>query len=358
MVGLKKALTGKNIASGWMYFYIHFAMEVLCFFCVRKQMGNSAFFWLFPFAYDILAFVPQSVIGYLNDRFPKFNAGLTGTVLMIIASVMFAAGGFPRYFVLVILCAGNALTHVGGAEVTIRSSNGRLSHPAVFVSGGAFGVITGTMLAKTDMPYWPVILFMISAIPFTLIAQKYRNAGESAQELCKAFNYAKKGVPASVILLVSFIIVALRSYMGYCLPMEWKTTSLHSVLLYVAMGTGKAVGGILADAYGVKRIALLSSILSLPFILLGNKIMLVSLIGIMLFSMTMSITLALNVSVLKSAPGLAFGYTTAALTFGVIPIFFVKISSYAINSVIVSALTVICIAAMLATIGKDEKINE
>ena len=272
--------------------------------------------------------------------------------------LMFWAGGFPKFFVLVILCAGNALTHVGGAEVTIRSSNGRLSHPAIFVAGGAFGVITGTMLAKTSLPYWAVILFMISAIPFTVIAQKYRNAGESAEELCKAYNYAKKGVPVSVILFVSFLVVALRSYMGYCLPMEWKTSSLHAVLLYVAMGTGKAAGGILADAYGVKKIAILSSLLSLPFVILGNRIMIISLIGIMLFSMTMSITLALNVSVLKSAPGLAFGYTTAALTFGVIPIFFIKISSYAINSLIVSALTVICIAAMLLTIGKDEKINE
>ncbi len=358
MVGVKKAVTAENIASGWMYFYIHFAMEVLCFFCMRRQTGDSAFLWLFPFAYDILAFVPQSVIGYFNDRFPKFNAGLTGTLLMITAALMFASGIFPKFLALTVLCAGNALTHVGGAEVTLRSSGGRLAHSAVFVSGGAFGVITGTVLSKTALPYLPVILFMISAIPFTLIAQKYRRPEMKAQELCKAFNYAKAGVPASVIIFVSFIVVALRSYMGYCLPMEWKTTSIHAVLLYVAMGLGKAAGGIFADAYGVKKVAILSSVLSLPFILLGNRIMLISLIGIMLFSMTMSVTLALNVSVLKGAPGLSFGFTTIALTVGVIPIFFLKVSSYAVNSVIVSLLTVFCVIAMLATIRKDDKLHE
>ena len=41
--------------------------------------------------------------------------------------------------------------------------------------------------------------------------------------------------------------------------------------------------------------------------------MIVSLIGVAMFSMTMSITLAILVSVLKKKPGLAFGLTTIGL---------------------------------------------
>ena len=361
MTGLKKALTSKNIISGWMYFYIHFAMEVLCFFCLKQQIAHAdvSLLWLFPFVYDALAFVPQAVVGYINDRFPKFNAGLTGIILMVFAALSFWLGILPgKYPALIVLCAGNALTHVGGAEVTIRSSGGRLAHPAVFVAGGAFGVITGTLLSGTNLPYIAVIIFLLSAVPFAVLAQKFRFPDVDSRELCKGFNYAKKGIPVSVILFVSVLVVAVRAYMGYCLPMAWKTTALHSVLLYVAMGVGKAAGGIFADAYGVKKTALISAAGALPFILLGNKIMIVSLIGIMLFSMTMSITLALNVSVLKGAPGLAFGYTTTALFIGTLPIFFISVKSYLLSSIILSVFTALSFAALAIIIGKDEKISE
>ncbi len=356
MSALKKALTGKNIGAGLMYFYVHFAMEVLCYFCLKRQAGPASFLWLFPLAYDVLAFVPQALAGYINDRFPRFNAALYGTLAMCAAAGCFALGVFSNRFVpLVILCAGNALTHVGGAEVTLRSSGGRLASPAIFVAGGAFGVISGTMLAKTSLPYGAVILFMLTALPFIIRAEKYKSPEKSAAVLCRGFYYANEKISPSVVILLSCVTVALRSYMGFCLPLAWKTTALHAVLLYVAMGVGKAAGGIFADAFGVKKTAIFSAAASLPFILLGNRIMPVSLIGILLFSMTMSVSLALIVSVLRNAPGLSFGYTTIALTAGVLPIFFFNISSYAVNSVILSAFTALCLAAMAVIIRKDVK---
>lgn len=361
MAGLKNALKSKNIATGWMYFYIHFATEVICFFCLKKQMmtDDSALLWLVPFVYDALAFVPQSVFGYISDRFPKFNAGLTGIILMAFAGLSFWLGILPgRFPAIVVLCAGNALTHVGGAEVTLRSSGGHLAHSAVFVGGGSFGVITGTLLAATSLPYIAVILFLLSAVPFAVCAQKYRYPGADTRELCKDFNYAKKNIPVPVVILVSMLVVAVRAYMGYCLPVAWKTTTLHSALLFITMGAGKAAGGFLADAYGVKKTALVSAAGALPFILLGNRIMVVSLIGIMLFSMTMSITVALNVSVLKGAPGLAFGYSTTALFLGTLPIFFITIKTDLLSNIILSVFTFISFAALAIIIRKDEKISE
>ena len=53
--------------------------------------------------------------------------------------------------------------------------------------------------------------------------------------------------------------------------------------------------------------------------------MIISLLGVMMFSMTMPITLAILVSVLKNRPGLAFGLTTIGLFLGTAPIFFIKI---------------------------------
>ncbi len=355
---LKKALTGKNISAGWLYFYIHFATEVICFFCLTKQTGDSVFLWLFPLVYDALAFVPQSIIGYINDRFPRMNAGVIGLVLMAVAGLLFRLATPGSYLTLVLLCIGNAFTHIGGAEVTLRCSGGKLSHPAVFVSGGSFGVVTGRLLASTAVPYWIIILLCLSAIPFALLAETYKDNSKSAKELCSGFDYASPKLSPALIIVAATLIVIVRGYMGYGIPTSWKKTTLQTIALYFTMGIGKAAGGIFADAWGVKKVALASAGAALPFLMFGDNHMMISLIGVMLFSMTMAITLALLVSVLKNKPGLAFGYTTIGLFLGTVPIFFFKFTETRDNCIIMAILTVLCLAAMAIIIGKDERVNE
>lgn len=356
--GLKKALTSKNISVGWLYFYIHFVTETICFFCLKKQIGDSVFMWLFPFVYDALAFVPQSLIGRLNDRFPRFNSGLAGILIMAAAGLLFRFSFPLRYLSLAVLCTGNAFTHIGGAETTLRSSGGKLAHPAVFVSGGSFGVITGRLLSETDISYFIIILLVLSAIPFTLLADTYKNPDKKAKDLCANFSYASEKFNPAFIIFASTLIVTVRGYMGYGIPTSWKKTVFQTVLLYVTMGIGKAAGGILADAFGVRRVALISAGAALPFLMFGNNHMMISLIGVMLFSMTMAITLALIVSVLKDTPGLAFGYTTIGLFLGTAPIFFFKFTKIADNCIIMAVLTVLCLAVMAVIIKKDVKTNE
>jgi hypothetical protein len=82
--------------------------------------------------------------------------------------------------------------------------------------------------------------------------------------------------------------------------------------------------------------------------------MVVSLIGVMFFSMTMAVTLGLLVDVLKTAPGLAFGYTTIGLFVGSLPTFFVKITSYTINSIIIVSMSFLCLIALALIIRKDD----
>lgn len=354
MVGLQKAFTARNLSAGWLCFYIHLVTEIICFFCLTKQTGDSAFVWFFPFTYDALAFVPQSLIGSLNDKYPKCNFNLVGIGLMAAAGLLFWHGWIAnRYIPLVILCIGNCFVHVGSAQVTLRCSEGALAHPAVFVAGGSFGVVTGRLLAQSFVPYWIVILLLLSAVPFALLADTYKPE-DKAENPCKGFDYCKKA-PVAVLIAVSVLIVAVRGYMGYGIPTTWKKTVMQTVFLYVAMGVGKALGGLLADAWGVKRVALLSTGLALPFLLLGDNRMYISLLGVMLFSMTMSITLAMLVSVLPQNPGLAFGYTTIGLFLGTAPIFFFKFITPLANGISLSVLTVLCFVLMALFIRKDVK---
>lgn len=350
-----------GLSTGWLYFYIHFVTEVICFYCLSREIGDSVFLWIFPLIYDALAFVPQAIIGYISDKFRRINFGIIGILLMAFAGLDFGFDLLPgKYTALIILCLGNSAVHISGAETTLRISQGKLSHSAIFVSGGSFGVISGRLLAKTFIPHWAVSLLVLTAVPFIILAdmlRKEKQPTEHKSPACKGFNYTSDKLPAMLVLLLAVMIVAVRGYMGYGIPTSWNKTVVQNVLLYCAMGIGKASGGVLADMFGVKRVAMLSAALALPFLLFGDKVMGVSLIGVMLFSMTMSITLALIVSVLPDTPGLAFGFTTTGLFIGTAPIFFFRFTSVFSNCVVITVLTVLCLIAMQIIIRKDEKKN-
>lgn len=342
----------KNIGSGYLYFYIHFITEVISFFVMSQIVGNEVFLWMCPFLYDSLAFVPQSLIGYISDKYPKIKVGLIGIFLLLLGLISFKFNLFPgRYTEIVFLCFGNACIHINGAEVTLKSSYGKLSHSAIFVSGGSFGVITGKLLARTHISLIIITLLGLTMVPFIILADCYR---EETDDKCKNFNYHNKKIKPQLVILLAVCIVIIRGYMGYGLPTAWNKTTSQTIMLFCTMGLGKALGGILSDKFGMKKVAITSMLLAIPFLLIGDNLMLISLIGVLLFSMTMAITLGLLVSVLKENPGLAFGLTTIGLFLGTVPIFFFKITSTLINGILIIILTIICVIIASQIIRKDD----
>ena len=353
MLKIINTLRQPNICSGYLYFYLHFVTEVIWFYVLSRIIGNAGFLWVCPLIYDSLAFVPQSLIGYLSDLYPKINFGIIGTFLLVIGLITFELNLLPGKFTeIIILCLGNACLHINGAEITLRSSNGKLSHSAIFVSGGSFGVITGKLLSRSHISLLLLSLFGITMIPFILLAEYYRK--ELDNKPCQNFNYHNPKINPKIIILLAVIIVIVRGYMGYGLPTSWNKTTIQTILLYCTMGLGKAFGGILSDTFGIRKVALLSMFLALPFLLVGDNLMTISLIGIFMFSMTMSITLGLLVSVLKTNPGLAFGLTTIGLFLGTLPIFFIKITNPILNCSVITFLTFICLYIAKVIIRKDD----
>lgn len=351
---MKKVLTEKNIGAGYLYFYIHFITEVVCFYLLYKIHGNSYLLWILPFVYDALAFVPQSIFGYFNDKHPKINLGLWGIVFLTISMPIYFIFHTP-YLAIIILCIGNALLHVNGAEVTLRSSNGKLASPAIFVGGGSFGVVTGKLLASTQISYLLIVFFSLTMIPFILLAEYYKKDTLKDKNPCKSFNHYNKDVNVKLVILFAVLIVIVRAYMGYGIPTSWNKTTLETILLFSIMGIGKCLGGVMCDLVGVRKTAIISIVGSLPFLLFGDKVMLISLIGIMMFSMTMAITLGILVSTLKKAPGLAFGLTTIGLFLGTVPIFFFRFKTLLSNCILITILTVICLIMALKITPKEAK---
>jgi len=339
----------KNV-TGYLYFYIHFVVEVVCFFYLSRVTNYSVYIWLIPVIYDGLAFVPQSIIGYISDKYPKINMGIIGTVFLIISYLLFGLTKVSVFVSLLFLCLGNAFLHVAGAENTLKTSHGRLSPSAIFVAGGSFGVITGRLLARTSISPLVLLIPIISIIPFILLANTYLDKKSN----CLEFNYVKENVSPLLIILIAFLVVCVRGYLGYGIPTSWNKTVIQNVIFFCTMGLGKALGGILSDKIGIRKVAIASTLLAIPPLCCGNNLMIVSIIGVMFFSMTMSITLGILVSVLKKTPGLAFGITTIGLFLGSVPVFFVKMNM-TINIISIIVVSIMCSIALAYVLKRDDK---
>ena len=339
-----------ELKIGYLYWYIHFAVEVVCFFYLSKVTGNSAFVWLVPFVYDGLAFVPQSIIGYFADKYRKLKVGYIGVGLLLMAYLIYSLFNLSVYVSLVFLCLGNAFLHIDGAESTLKYSDGKLSPAAIFVSGGSFGVVTGRLLARLSISPLVMLPIILSIIPFIMLAKTYF---KKKDELNK-FNYVNDNINPGLVIFIAVFVVVIRGYMGYGIPTTWNKTTLQLILFFITMGIGKALGGILSDKFGIRKVAILSTLIAIPFLCFGDNIMLISLIGIMFFSMTMAITLGILVSVLKKTPGLAFGLTTIGLFLGTAPIFFIKLTMVA-NIYVIVIFSILCSVLLNYVLRGDKK---
>lgn len=342
----------KKVMPGLLYFYIHFATEVLCFYFLTKVTGDNFLLWTVAFLYDALAFVPQIIIGKISDYAPKIPLGAIGIILLCLGLIISTINSAAIFLSLVIICLGNCCVHIAGAEVTLRAAKGKLSPSAIFVAGGSFGVITGKLLAES-VSFYIILLIIILALPLVFIAEKYRKETTNDKNPCRNFNYTNQKMSAILVIILMVLVVAIRGYIGYGIPTSWNKSVFETVLLYVSMGIGKALGGILADKIGLRKTTIIATIGALPFLIFGDNIMIVSLIGVALFSMTMPLTLALLVSVLQKNPGVAFGLTTVGLFLGTAPVFFLNFPKGSPGILIITFTTFICTYLLLKVIRKE-----
>lgn len=330
--------------AGYAYFLVHFSIEVACFYFLFSRLVIQDGWWLFALLYDALAFLPQNVLGFIADKFKKIPYGAIGCALMLIALLL------PfDYLSLFLIGIGNAFAHVDGAQHTLRGNKGKISPNAIYVGGGAFGVVTGQLLG--DLHVKLLVLLPISLMLVSILICVAFTLNHTIDEKSSINEYnLHNSIPTLPFLALIIIAVACRSYTSYAIPTAWNKTVVQTVLLFAFMGIGKILGGVLADNIGYKTTTLISLFLSIPFLIFGDTLMTVSLIGIMLFNMTMPITVGLVVSKFNETPCFAFGITTFSLFVGVTPAFFIRpttLLSYQITCTLSCLIALSCILATL-----------
>lgn len=346
-----KARSGYIIAGLW--FAAHFALEVICFQFYYKFFGSLAIAGIIAFVYDMLAFFPQVLIGDFCDSHPKFKPGYAGAAL-VLAGVIIKLLAPWRIFPFILVSIGNAFVHVGGAKDTLETCGNRLAPPALFVAGGAAGVVTGKLLGVYDNDLLIGAAVMLAGAVCIYISDRIKAKTPS---LPAVYDIADTRRNTGIIAALAFFVVAARGLVGYGLPTLWVSSELHSVLLFVGMAAGKALGGIFSDIFGAKKTALISTVLSVPLVYIGQNTMWLSLLAIMLFSMTMATTLGILVSVFPKKPLMAYGLTVAGLLFGSLFIFIRPYIPWLYGGVSCCILMTAVTAALAYIMKSDKLIN-
>ena len=344
----KSGFMKKNII-GILYFFVHFIIEVTSFYIVTYY-STTTVAWILALAYDFFAFVPQGFFGFLKDKGFAINFAVVGMICSFISLLLLYFDVFPA-IVIFLVGLGNAMIHIEGAYDSLASSEGKMSPSAIFVAGGSFGVVIGQILSMYHIHvFYVLFLHLLMIIPL-LFVRKYKSFIQ--RKNFSLYHYDNPNLSSFVVIFFTILVVIIRAYMGYGIPTAWNKTIFQTFLLYSFMGIGKALGGIFIDRFGIRKTAFISTIGSLLFLLFGDSIMVISLLGVMLFSMTMAITLGLLVSRLNQYPGVAFGLTTIGLFLGTLPVFFVRVHSLLINCILVIIFTIFC-AILLSKICRKE----
>lgn len=298
----------------------HFLVDFTCAYVVLSRLHESADTLQILIIYNFMAFAMQMPFGVLADAYPKFRWSFLGILCLLAALIP-----FPVFISVLLIGIGNSLYHLGEGKPILDHLKGS-SALGIFVAPGAFGITFGTMLADQQMPLLiPVIIALVLLAGFIWI-RTYEGEADQPQEK-----------PSFLLIAGLFLVVIIRSFAGFSWQLPWKAE--HLVFMTAAVVAGKMLGGILADAIGTKKTAILSLALSFLCFIKADWI-LTGLLSVLFFNMTMPICLKQITLEMKNQSGFAFGLLTFALFIGYLP------STFGISTVS-NTLTLILIAVSL-----------
>ncbi|NPV90611.1 MAG: hypothetical protein HPY50_07565 [Firmicutes bacterium] len=306
-------MAGSLIVYSLTHGLVDAACAALVFTIPRLYQLDGQWFFTLVILYNILAFGLQSPLGMLVDHLRQPRGSALAGCLVTAAAI---PGLYLSPWLAVCLAGvGNALFHLGGGIVSLRLQPGRASLPGVFVAPGAVGLLAGTLVGKSGLvgPWlFPTLLVFAALVIYRL------DTPSIDYQDCRTASVDRFGL---VLLLVLTAVVS-RSFIGAVLVFPWKESTYLLVGLTLAVALGKGLGGLLADRFGWIRVSITGLALSAPLVALCSDRPYLAIPGVLLFNLTMPVTLTAAANTLPGHPGFAFGLTTLALLVGALPQFF------------------------------------
>lgn len=322
---------------------MHFVTDGLCSYLVFAKLypdNPSNAFTVF-FLYNILAFVTQSPIGMLIDKYNKPKLFLAISMGAMLIGYAFS----EVWFVSVTLIGiSNSFFHVAGGKYVTDKSGNDISHLGIFVSTGAIGLMLGQRCHSfTLMPY---IFFAVLIICGLLMIFSCDSETKTYSEEYKAKD------KATIAILAVIAVVFIRSFVGKVVSPDFTPSGLMFLFIALATALGKSIGGVCAKLNGIRPTTYVSMVIAAICLTfgVGNEIAFV--LGVFAFNFTMPITLYFANVLLKGREGFAFGTLAASLT----PGYFIAMSfTYSLTMRILTA--VFCVLSMLIIVIVSKKVS-
>ncbi len=295
------------------YCAAHFLVDLCCALFMFSLLRNDSSWMMGVLVYNFCAFALQMPFGITADRLNR------NSFVAAVGCLLVAGGVFVPHLITAagIVGCGNALFHVGGGIDVLNMSKKKCTPLGLFVSPGAIGLSLGTMMAGKIPLYAATIVMLVVGTVILLTAKSEFKGLESENTELKM---PKLTITAVIAVICLFLVVCLRSFAGMSFSFEWKS-SMPAIISVIFIAAGKALGGIAADRIGAKAASIIS--LGLCAVLfLFSDIPACGLAALLLFNMTMPITLWETAKIFPDAKGFSFGLLTFALFIGFLPVYF------------------------------------
>ena len=299
------------------YSIAHFLVDFSCIFLMFRSIAGTNDWYLYILLYNFFAFACQMPLGLIADACNRNYLFAAGGCISIGLAYGFS---FVPVVAVIVLGIGNALFHIGGGIDILNISERKSAALGIFVSPGALGVYFGTLVGKGNAAVTVIILAALLATAVLIVAIRYIQGKDYSNNAVLSLTTAKTRT-LSLAIICLFLVVCLRSYVGATMDFSWKGIGHWSVILVCAVVLGKTLGGFAADRLGAIKTTLFSlSIAALLFFF--SQIPLSGLFAVLLFNMTMPITLWMMAKIFPGAKGFSFGLLTFALFLGFLPVYF------------------------------------
>lgn len=300
------------------YSAIHFIVDMACVILVgnlvSQKMGQGASLLTAVILYNFFAFAMQLPLGVIADRLNKNALFSAAGCLVVALAYAFAESGI---IACVIAGIGNSMFHLGGGIDVLNLSERKAAPSGIFVATGALGLFLGGKSASVgfNMYYIVVIVLAVSAAVLVLLYSQVKDKIKNSE-----FEIRRPDLRKVLAIICLVITVCVRSYVGMILSFEWKADIWLALASVLAVVFGKMLGGVIGDRIGFMKVSVISLLCSAVLFIFAFHSPVIGILAILLFNMTMPITLT-ALSNIMSNKGMAFGLLTFALFLGAVPPF-------------------------------------
>ncbi|MBR2702505.1 MAG: hypothetical protein IKE77_10565 [Erysipelotrichaceae bacterium] len=291
---------------------MHFMTDLICAFAVYSMIAEGKAVRVVM--YNFCAFVLQMPLGLLADAM-RSRRQEDNAILFIGLSIPLTLSGLLNFPVWV-FGLGNALFHVGGGIITIHKDHENRYEGrglGTFVAPGAIGLFLGQVIAGNSIIMRIGITAVMTVLFVLLYTEISRNNPERKTAALEIDEEALKAI------ILTLLVVILRSYVGFAVSFEWKHGVFLGFLAVLCVAGGKTLGGFVKPVLGYRKTVVVTLVAAARCYLSGSIIPL-GLAALLLFNMTMPITLCMLAERMKHLEGFAFGI----LTFGLFIGFYIK----------------------------------